>query len=77
MSVALDSNMLFMPYSFLPQYCALFGQKEAEPALSLGGTSAKEENILALIVFDQQEEQVVSSELVRNVEVKHSFWSTL
>lgn len=59
MSVALDSNIFFMPYSFLPQYCVLFVQKEAEPALPLGGTTlAKAENILAWTVFEQQEEQM-------------------
>lgn len=61
MPVTLDSNMLFMPYSFLLQYCALFGKKEVEPALTSGGrggttTSAKEENALAQIVFDQEKE---------------------
>lgn len=63
MPLTLDSNMLFMPYSFLPQCCALFGKKDVKPALPLGGTTlAKEENVLARIVFDQVEEWVVSSE---------------
>lgn len=71
MPMTLDSNMLFMPYSFLPQYCALFGKKEVEPALTSGGTtSAKEEDVLAQIVFDQEKERMDNSDLVRNVEAQ-------
>lgn len=78
MSVAPDSNILFMPYFFLPQYCPPFVQKEAEPALPLGGgTLAKVENVFAWIVFDQQEERVVSSELRRNYGGKAFFWPPL
>lgn len=70
-------HLIATSYFCLTPFYHIFVQKEAESALPSGRTSAKVENVLVWIVFDQQEEQGVSSESRRNYRDKAFFWSPL